>query len=453
MVEDQILNEIEQNQEEYITFLQDLIKAESYNPPGNEKNVALIIEKYLKDANIKYEMYPFGDNRANLFTYLNEDFEKRNLLYNAHMDVVPPGVEEEWKYHPLSAFIKRKKILYGRGAADMKAALAAVIVSLKILHKLNLNLEGNLLVNAVADEETSGDLGTGWCLENLLKARSIKCDFIIICEPSTLKPLPKTIIFGEKGHLIIKVITNGKSAHSMTPTMGKNAIYMMSKIIENLDKLEKYMPKVDPPFTFEELKTLLSKVFPNREIVNRILDDQPLLRDMVLSLTEFTLSLNVIKGGIKANVIPDHCEALIDFRLLPGQNSEMILNGLKKLINNLGFKISDNPSEKPAEEVFVYLEIDSDGPSSLWEDYYKAEDVKTLEKIVEKVYGKEPFYWIAMGATDAHFYRNSNYCKKTIHFGPGEATQMHATDEHIEIQDFLNAIKVYTLFAYNYLKK
>ncbi|UCD01644.1 MAG: M20 family metallopeptidase [Promethearchaeota archaeon] len=453
MSEELILNEINNNTEEYIEFLRELIQTESYNPPGNEKNVALKIQEYLKRAGLNCEIFPFGNNRANLIAHLNEDFEKKNLLYNAHMDVVPPGNEEEWKYPPLSAFIKRKKLLYGRGAADMKSALAAIIISLKILHKLDLKLEGNLLVNAVADEETGGNLGTKWCLENILKPRSIKCDFIVICEPSMLKPLPKAIIFGEKGHMIIKVITNGKSAHSMTPSMGKNAIYMMSKIIENLDKLKKYIPKIEPPFTLEELKILLSKAFPNREILDRILNEQPLLRDVMVSLTEFTNSLNVIKGGIKENVIPDHCEALIDFRLLPGQNSEMILNGLKKLINDIGFEVKDKPLEKPAEEIFVYLEIYNEGASSLWKEYNKSQTVKNLEKIVENVYGREPFYWISMGATDAHFYRNSKYCETTIHFGPGSATQMHAIDEHIEIQDFINAIKVYTLFAYNYLKK
>ena len=127
MSEDQILSEIEQNQDEYITFFQELIQAESYNPPGNEKNVALVIDKYLKNANIKSEIFSFGDNRANLVAYLNDNFEGKNLLYNGHMDVVPPGNEEEWKYPPLSAVIKRKKFLFGRGAVDMKGGLAAML--------------------------------------------------------------------------------------------------------------------------------------------------------------------------------------------------------------------------------------------------------------------------------------------------------------------------------------
>ena len=73
MSEELLLNEIEKNKDEYIEFLRDLIKAESYNPPGNEKNVSLIIEKYLKEENINCEIFPFEENRANLIASLNDN--------------------------------------------------------------------------------------------------------------------------------------------------------------------------------------------------------------------------------------------------------------------------------------------------------------------------------------------------------------------------------------------
>jgi succinyl-diaminopimelate desuccinylase len=451
MSEKLIRKEIEENKTVYIEFLRRLIKAESYNPPGNEKNVALIIEDHLKKSNIQLELFPFGDNRANLIIYLKNNFQNKNLLYNAHMDVVPPGNENDWKYPPLSASMKRNKLIFGRGSSDMKAALAAMVISLTILKKLNLNLSGNLIVNAVADEETGGIYGTKWCLENILQPRNIKCDFIIVGEPSGLAPLPKAIILGEKGHLLIKIITHGKSAHSMVPDMGINAIYMMSKIIANLESLDNFIPKIEPPFSLEELKSLVSSAFPNYEIFDKIFNEQPLLKHFLISLTNFTKSLNIINGGIKGNIIPDHCEAIMDFRLLPGQNSKIIIEGLKKLITHIGLTVMDDSTEEKPES-FVSLEIYEEGSASIWKDYEKSDAIKEFKIVVEKVYGKKSFFSLAPGSSDAHYYRNNGYCIKTIHFGPGKAADMHAIDESIEIEDFINSILVYTLFAYEFLK-
>jgi len=447
--EELIIQEIEENTEEYVEFLRDLIQTESYNPPGNEKNVALIIQQYLKDVNIKSEIFPFGDNRANLIAILNDDSKGKNLLFNGHMDVVPPGIEEEWKMPPLSASIKRKKI-YGRGATDMKGGLAALVITLKILKKLDIKLSGNLILNAVGDEETSGEFGTKWCLDNKLK--DISVDFTLIGEPTNISPLPHTIMLGERGRVLVKVVTNGISAHAALSPLGRNAIYMMSKIIENLDKLDKYIPNVEPPIKMEGLKKLVSAAFVNEEVFNKILDDQPRLQTILDSLIKSTRVLTMIKGGIKDNVVPDMCEATIDFRLLPGQKVEDIINGLTQLIRSeIGFDVRDEPTGNP-EDIFVYLEIINASEGSYWKDWEDSKDLQFLYKLVSKIYKKKPFFFLYPPSADAHYLRNSGYCPQTIMFGPGTAFTAHTTNEYIEIQDFINAIKVYTLFACHFLK-
>lgn len=448
MSEELIISEIENNKDEYIEFLRELIQADSYNPPGNEKNVALIIEKYLKEANINCEIFPFGENRANLIAYLNENFNGKNLLFNGHMDVVPPGSEDEWKYPPLSASLKRKKI-YGRGTADMKGGIAAMLITLKILKKLDVKLSGNLILNAVADEETGGKLGTKWCLDNKLK--SIKCDFAIIGETSNFKPLSHAILVGEKGRVQLKIIANGVSCHASAPFVGKNAIYMISNLIQNLDKLDEFIPKIDPPIPLKKLKQLISASFPDQENFERIYNDQPLLSNTTKALTQYTKSLTMINGGIKSNVIPDLCEATMDFRLLPGQTTDMVLNAVRQLITNLGYSIKDEPIGLPEEE-FFYIEVTTASEPSFWSEWENSKDLKDLFHTVEKYYNKKPFYFLHIASTDASFLRNSNYCPKTAIFGPGVATSAHAVDEYIEIEDFINSIKVYSIFAYKFLK-
>ncbi|MFX0076983.1 MAG: M20 family metallopeptidase [Candidatus Hermodarchaeota archaeon] len=451
MSEELILNTIEQNKEEYIKFFIKLIQSDSINPPGNEKNVALVIEEYLKGTGIKTDLFPFGDNRANLVAYLNDSFGGRNLLFNGHMDTVPPGNEVDWKFPPLLATIKRNKLMYGRGTTDMKGGLAAMVVALKILKELNLDVSGNLILNAVADEETGGNLGTGWCVNNPMK--EIKCEFAIIGEATGLNPLPKAILVGEKGHLQIKITTKGIAGHSGMPAMSKNAIYMMSEIIEKLDNLEGYIPKTKPPIEYEKLKKLVSVSSPSEEVFDRILKEQPDLQNILESLTSFSKAVTLIKGGIKVNVIPDHCEAVLDVRLLPDQKSEHIVEALKKLIEvDVGYSVKDKKDTK-SNEVFVELKVIADSEGSYWSDWENSATLKEFYALVESIYEKKPFYFLLPASADAHFIRNEGFCPQTILFGPGRGRTAHAADEFIEILDYIRAIKVYAIFAYRFLTR
>jgi succinyl-diaminopimelate desuccinylase len=451
MSEKLILNKIEQEKESYTEFLIKLVQSDSINPPGNEKNVALIIEDYLKEIDIKTDVFPFGNNRANLVAYLNDSFNGKNLLFNGHMDTVPPGLETEWKYPPLSATIKRKKLIFGRGTTDMKGGLAAMTIALKILKELNFETTGNLILNAVADEETGGIYGTGWCVNHPLK--EIECDFAVIGEPTGLNPLPKGILVGEKGHLQVKITANGISGHSGMPAMSKNAIYMMSEIIENLDKLDDYIPEVNPPIEFDKLKKLLGVTFPNEEIFERIMEEQADLLSVLKSLTTFSKALTMIRGGIKPNVIPDTCEAVLDVRLLPEQKSESIMKALKKIIeDDVGYAVKDKDSNI-SNQTFVELEKISDSEGSYWNNWEDSNDLKEFYELVEKFYEKKPYYFLLPASADAHFLRNEGFCPQTILFGPGRGRTAHAVDEYIEISDFIQAIKVYTIFAYKFLTK
>ena len=452
MSEKSILNEIDQNKEEYIEFLRKIIQADSINPPGNEKNVAIIIEDYLKEKGIKSEIFPFGDNRANLFSFLNNNFNGKCLVFNGHMDVVPTGDEKEWKYPPFSAFIKRKKFIYGRGTTDMKASLSAMVIALSILKKFNIETTRNIILNAVADEETGGNFGTKWCLENYLQSKNLNCNFLIIGEPTGFHPLPKAIILGEKGHIQLKIITNGIACHSSVPFLGKNAISMMSEIVLHLDELDDFLPNVKPPMSEEKIKELISATFPNREHFDKVYNEQPLIQNFVKSLTKYTKSINMISGGIKANIIPNRCEAVMDIRTLPGQNTKMLVEALKKLIEKIGYEVRYTPHGNP-EDIFVYLEVLNDAEASYWKNWEKSKKLMYLYSLIERIYKKRPFYSLYPAAADAHYYRASDYCNKTLLFGAGNAAKAHTIDEYIELEDYINVIKVYTLFSFDYLKK
>jgi len=448
MSEELILQYIVEKKEDFIEFFRELIKTDSYNPPGNERNLSQKIDHYLKENNLKVDVFPYGENRANLVAYLNDNFNRKNLLFNGHMDIVPPGTEAEWKHPPLSAHKKRNKYIYGRGAADMKGGLTAMILTLHILNELDLDLDGNLILTAVSDEETGGKKGTKWVLENELK--DINCDFAVIGEPTGLNPLPKAIILGERGHLQLKIIAHGVSCHASMPTMGTNAISMINDFMHNLDSIDEKIPYVKPPISLEELKNLTAEAFPSKEIFENIFNQQELLQTLLNSLTKFTKSVTMISGGIKENVIPDVCEIVMDFRLLPKQDPNQILDALKELIKDLGYHFKEAEDDK--SDVYFKFEIIHKSEGSYWENWKESETLKLFYDVVKDVYERNSFYTLYPPCADAHYLRNNGFCPKTILFGPGNASTAHAIDENIEIEDFINAIKTYALFAYKFLK-
>jgi acetylornithine deacetylase/succinyl-diaminopimelate desuccinylase-like protein len=128
------------------------------------------------------------------------------------------------------------------------------------------------------------------------------------------------------------------------------------------------------------------------------------------------------------------------------------LNALKKLIEeDLGYTLKSELSGD-TDEIFVYIETFKYLEGSYWKDWEKSSTLKTFYGIVEKIYNRKPFFFLHPSWSDAATIRNEEYCPKTIMFGPGSGASAHLANEYIDIQDYLNAIKVFTLFAYNYLK-
>ena len=125
---------------------------------------------------------------------------------------------------------------------------------------------------------------------------------------------------------------------------------------------------------------------------------------------------------------------------------------MSKYINELGYKIENKQDNDPNSE-FVYLEILEQSEASYWDKWEKSTKLKDFASLISDIYDQKPFYSLYPAAADAHYYRKSNYCPKTILFGVGNAGKSHATDEVVEINDFINLIKLYTLFAYRYLKR
>jgi len=159
----------------------------------------------------------------------------------------------------------------------------------------------------------------------------------------------------------------------------------------------------------------------------------------------------MVHSGIKENVIPDKCQAIINFRIFPTQTPKMVLKALKQLIEDLGYQVKNSLSAK-SDEIYFSLETHHYTKASYFNRWEESGTLKEFYDVVKECYKQNPIYFLFPASADAEYLRNDGYCEETILFGPGDYEQAHTTNESIEIQDFIHAIQVYTLFAYRFLK-
>lgn len=143
---DRVLKEIKK--EEVVALLQEMIQINTVNPPGNEKKLAQYMKKRLDSFGINSEVIDLGNNRANIIGRIEGPGQKEALLLNGHLDTVPPG-DIEWEYGAFSGKIVDGKI-YGRGSADMKGGLAAMITAAGAIKKAGMPLKGDLIIAGTA---------------------------------------------------------------------------------------------------------------------------------------------------------------------------------------------------------------------------------------------------------------------------------------------------------------
>jgi len=273
-----------------VELTQELVRINSENPPGNEKQIAKFIYDYLNDLKIPTELIKIEGNRFDVVGALGKE---NGLMLNGHLDTVPAGDLKNWKYDPFSGKIIGDK-LYGRGTSDMKGGVAAMLAATKDLAKEKFKRK--LLLTFVADEEV-GQGGSIYLIKyrkNLLK--DIK--YGVVGEPREMN-----IGIANKGVIDFIVKFFGKSAHGSKPWLGDNAILKASKFIQKLNKLSKNLK----------------------------------IKDQLLG--KGTINVGIIKGGTKINMVPDFCEIEIDRRIVPRETPQMALNQIKSLAKEFSDKV------------------------------------------------------------------------------------------------------------------
>ena len=369
------------NQSRLLSLVKDLIATNSENPPGKEDEVAKIIRDHLEAHGISCKS--IGPNKRPNLVFSSHEEEKGDLLLHGHMDTVPTGDLDSWKYNPFDAQI-HDGLLYGLGSCDMKGPVAAIIETL-ILYTEEKH-QKPLLVLTTSDEE-SGCSGA----EEVAKSGFLSgVKYGVCAEPTDLQ-----ILVGEKGMFWFKIVAEGKSAHGSRPEEGMNAVIACMRGIEVIKS---------EPFPFKE-DALLGKP---------------------------TLNVGMIQGGIKINVVPDHCEAQLDMRTVKGQTPESLMIQMRDRLQLAGL------SDKVRVE-YIYGKPSVSTPED-------SQIVEIARDEVTHVLGTSPTLSAATYGTDCSVLQPKVGITNII-CGPGSIEQAHQPNEFIKLEQLYKSVEIYLNIA------
>lgn len=389
MASEQILTQIDDN--EAVNLLRKMLQIKTINPPGNEKDLAELIAKELNSFGMEAEVVDLGNNRGNVIGRLRGTGERKALLFNGHLDTVPPG-DVEWDYGPYSGHIQDGKI-YGRGSSDMKGGLAAMIMAAKAVKKSGLELKGDLIFCGTAGEEADS-IGA---FDFLNKGGLKDIEAIIIGEPSSCG-----INISEKGALWLEITTFGKTAHGAFPDRGINAITCMNALINEF---------LNYKFKFSE-----------NELLGRP-----------------TINIATIQGGVKTNVVPDKCVITIDIRTVPGMEHSEIIKDFEGIIAKLQERIPD---------LKATVDIVNDRPAV--ETATNHPFVKMAQEVIQAEFKRlEKPKGVNFYTDAAVFLPATNL--PAILYGPGDAEMAHQPNENISIERLSEALQFYAAMIERYL--
>ena len=371
-----------------------LVQTPTENPPGNEKGAAQLLKPFLSKMGFKIKTVVSPKGRWNLLAEKRWGEGGRKLIFNGHLDVVPAGNPSYWKFPPFQGKLRKGKI-YGRGSSDMKSGIASFLQALSTIERSKIPLhQGAVILHLVSDEESHGHQGMGF----LTQRAGIQGDAALVGEPTDLQP-----VIAQKGALWLRIVAFGKSAHGSRPHLGVNAIEKMTTLVRRLSSI-------------------------------------PLEREHPL-LGKPTLSIGMIQGGTKINIVPDRCQIEADRRLLPDERREKALEEIKEILDSL-------QSQDP---LFQYRleEIDFAEPAEIDSD---EEIVKIGVEAIQNVTGRKPLLSGFSGFTDSRFYVNQCHIP-TLIFGPGAVDQSHTTNESVEVDALVDAAHIYAMVVVDYLSK
>ena len=317
--------------DEVSKLLQELIRLDTVNPPGNETRAAEVLRDDLEQNGVACELYSKVPERANLVARIPGGDGPRLALLS-HTDTVLAD-PVEWQVDPWSGELRDGEI-WGRGALDMKGQVAASAVAMASLAREGFTPGGDLIFVAAADEEVGVDFGLSWlCKEHPEAVRA---------EYSLNEGAGDRVVIGERPFYLastaekmsspFKLRVHGRSGHASMPGIADNALVKAAPLIE---RLAAYRPEASVgPEVAGFLDAVLGEQPAPDQVLARLAEIDQLAVDTIEPLLSFTLSPTMIEASERRNVIPGTVELVVDRRLLPGQSPEDVEPVIRGILGN-----------------------------------------------------------------------------------------------------------------------
>ena len=328
------------------------------------------------------------DDRYNVYATFSGKSNK-TLMFNGHIDTMPPASPELWSNPPHSPTILNDKI-YGVGVCDMKAGLMASIMAVKLLQDAGVELPVNVLITSVVDEEGGGNGSIAAAMYGK------KADGVVVCECTDYK-----LVTANMGFVFFEVKIKGKAIHSASKWLGISAIEKATKIMSAIQELE------------------------HNWLMNY---KHPLLPPP-------TSNVGVIEGGTAGSTTADSCVFKTCVHYLPKQMShdQVVKEYIDAIMRCCE---SDLWLRENKPEISIYQ---SGGAFEIETD---AKIVKAFDNSYKKIIGRSVEITGSPAGCDSRVWHNIARCP-TIQYGPGRISECHSVDEHVDIQHYLDAILIY----------
>jgi acetylornithine deacetylase/succinyl-diaminopimelate desuccinylase-like protein len=404
--------------DEVTELLQELIRVDTTNPPGNETAAAELLRAYLEDSGAECELYARVPERANLVARLPGRGEGPSLLFLSHTDVVLADAAE-WSADPFGGELRDGEV-WGRGALDMKGQVAASAVALATLAREGFEPAGDLIFAATADEEVGAGFGAQWLCE--AHPDAVRCDYLInegSGERLELggKPFYMCSV-AEKMSAPFLLRVRGRSGHASMPGIADNALVKAAPLITKLD--QQLTPEVT---ALLETVTGATPTSP-KDAIARAQEIGSFFAAMVEPLLSLTLSPTMISASRKRNVIPAICDVVVDSRLLPGMAPAEQLRVVREVLGEEDYEL---------ESLEAHGGTRSPIDTPLWD--------AVASWLTQAEPEARPAPICVAGFTDSHWFRQA-FGTVAYGFFPSRAMSpelaarlIHSADERVPVED------------------